>query len=564
MRARNKFAAVLGGTVVMASAAIVTTTTAASAVEPTGGCWVYNTGGNTNLESAPTSSISSALAGWSSSPPDYDLTTSGGTLVGETRNFSLVVSAGPSSPVPATTTAYYYFSVNGANLAPVAVADIPASTNTPGGTVTGSFDIAQGGTNTLVLRKVIYDIPSYSVRVQCNGQSSGSQTGINPATSPVDTNVTASFTAFAQGVATITGITNQTVMNAARAGDTISFAASNFSGADANSTAEICTTDGATCVGATSFGVGTNGAGTGTITVPSGVSGSMRLRLTSGGEVGMRSITILGQPTLTLSLTGGGAGTTVGVTGTDWDPSQTVSIGGYTAPLGGFPLPSTTDPVSTATASATGTLSGSFTVNDANTAYISASQRSGPGAIWSDAAFAFSADTCTAKEGLEDNSDACSVLETIELTVLPGDLTMAKAAGTVEMGAVQLNGTDQTSTGSLQDVTVMDYRGGTLGWSLIGTFAGLTSGPQPIDADKLSWTPSCTPGANSDDTVTVGAAGAFPSATEALPLCAVAAAGFGPDGVSGGDVTADADLSLDLLINQQAGDYSGTLTLTLS
>ena len=149
------------------------------------------------------------------------------------------------------------------------------------------------------------------------------------------------------------------------------------------------------------------------------------------------------------------------------------------------------------------------------------------------------------------------------LTVTAGDLKLSKDAGAVVMSPVTLNGTAQPSTGSLRDLTVKDYRGGTLGWSLVGRFTGLT-GPVAIAPSKMTWTPSCTAGVNNDDTVTVGASSDFADATDALPLCSVVAGNLGADTVSGGDTVADAALSLDLLANQAAGNYTGTLRLTLS
>ena len=130
------------------------------------------------------------------------------------------------------------------------------------------------------------------------------------------------------------------------------------------------------------------------------------------------------------------------------------------------------------------------------------------------------------------------------------------------MSPVTLDGTAHPSTGSLRDLTVKDYRGGTLGWSLVGRFTGLT-GPAAIAPSKMTWTPSCTAGGNNDDTVTVGASTTSPTART---RCAVLRGGWQPRRrpVSGGDTVADAALSLDLLANQAAGDYTGTLRLTLS
>ncbi|MEQ6900954.1 hypothetical protein [Nocardioides sp. YIM 152588] len=551
----------------MAGAAVVTTAVPAMAVTPTGGCWVYSAVGGSAVDSTDTSAgeLSSSLASWGAGA-DYVLTTSGGSTVGDTRDMSLTFNTGPNNGGPAASgTAYYYFSVNGTNLPPVTKAfNAPGFAAIPGDTINGSFTIPAGGNNDVVFRKVIYDIPSFTLRVQCNGQSSGTTgaTGINPATTPIDTNVTSSFSAFAVATATVDGITNQNVTNAARAGDVISFTGSDFT-SDGTASAELCDVGGGACdaASATTFAV-SGGTGSGSVTVPAGLTGAKVLKLSLGGEAGTQAITLLGSPTVQLSIAGGGAGTTVQVTGSNWDPSKSITVGGYQALVGAPPPPATADTPVLATTSATGTLSASFTVQDSTTAFIGASQRPGPGAIFSVAAFTFSGDACTAKEGLATTGE-CSLLEVVTLTVTAGDLKMSKNAGDVAMSGITLDGTDQVSTGSLQDVNVMDYRGGDLGWALTAKFSGL-SGPADIAPDKLTITPACAAAANSDDTVTTGSQAAFADDATAVGLCSVLVGDLGADNVSGGDVAADADLLLDLLINQAAGDYTGTLTLTLS
>ena len=115
------------------------------------------------------------------------LTTSGGTEVGTTRNFSMTVNKGPKNGgPPASGTVYYFFSVNGVNLPPMSQpfsrgrrAEHPGRTPSP-----ASFTIASAGANTVIFRKVIYDIPSFNVRVQCNGQTSGVRRRPEPGDAP--------------------------------------------------------------------------------------------------------------------------------------------------------------------------------------------------------------------------------------------------------------------------------------------------------------------------------------------------------------------------------------------
>jgi len=540
------------------------------AIAPTGGCATFfASGGAVDSTTPPASYLGSPKGPWSDEgttgvAPDYAITSSGSSLVGETRNFALTYDKGMSSFAAAEGTAYWYFSVNGSDLPVVTTAlSLPAGVADEGATVNSSFTIPSGGTNTITFRKMIFQATA-GVRVVCNGQT-GSTATVNPQTTPVDTNVTHSFTAAAIANATISSVSNQTVTNAARAGDVISFAGSAFSAAGTG-TAELCDADGSNCAaGGSSFTIAADGTGTGTLTVPNGVvAGNKAIKLSSGGEVGLRPIRILGAATLTASLSGGGAGTVVTLTGTNWDPGQPVRLGGNRAGPP-FPPPASSDAPVTVTATANGTFSGQFTVNDSLTAFLGAQHphRVPPtaSAVFASTSFSFSGDSCIAKSGAATTGD-CSLLETVSLEVAAGDLTMSKEAGSVELSGVDLNGTAQTATGDLRDVTVKDYRGGALGWSLTGRFSGL-NGPAAIAADKLTWSPSCVPAANNDDDVVAGSSAAFADSVTALPLCAVST-GLGADGVSGGDTTADAGLALDLLANQAAGNYSGTLTLTLS
>jgi hypothetical protein len=572
MRFKNRLLVGLLGATLSAGGAVVVTAGSASAITPSGGCWVYSPSNPSDMEdTVPGSSTSTSLAQWAdplaapAGPADYNIATSGSTIVGGTADISLTFNKGPKNGgPPASGTAYYYFSVNGVNLPPVSKAFTVAGAATiPGDTINTSYTIASAGAQNIVFRKVYFDIPSFLTRVACNGQSSGVGGGTNPATAPLDTNVTASFTATGP-TATISAISNQVVTDTARAGDVISFNVSTF--ANGTGAASLCDISGGNCGSSTSVAI-SGGAGSGTLTVDAAdATGSRTLKVTSGSDTALVPITILGTPTISTNVTGGGSGTIVTVTGTNWDPNQTVSIGGYQ--LAPPPPPPTSDTPVSATADASGNISKQFTVSDSTTAFIGASRTHAAGppptVLFASQAFTFSGDSCTAKVGTA-TTGSCSLIETVNLTITAGDLKMSKAAGAVTMSGISLNGAAQTSTGSLQDVTVQDYRGGILGWSLTGKFSGLTAtGGFSLTPDKLSWTPSCTAAANNDDTVSVGAAGAFVDAATAKPLCSVATTALGADGTSGGDTAADAGLSLAVAANQGAGAYTGTLTLTLS
>ena len=148
----------------------------------------------------------------------------------------------------------------------------------------------------------------------------------------------------------------------------------------------------------------------------------------------------------------------------------------------------------------------------------------------------------------------------INLTVNGGPLTMSRAAGEVDLTPVTLDGTEQTATGSLKQVEVIDARGGSTGWSLTGTMTDFSApAGTKIPAGKLSWTPSCT-GAPGASAVTPGSAGPLDTTTAAT-LCSA------PDGagqIVGGTFTAGAGLKLTVPPATGAGRYTAVLTLTLS
>ena len=580
MRLRNRFAGAFAATAVVASGLVAMTSTTASAVEVNGGCTSFFVDANTPITSTGGASngyLGAPNGAWSDEAttnvkPDYTLTSSGGTAVGDTRTFSLTYDKGMKSFAPASGTQYWYFSVNGTMLPAVTNPLSVGTATAPGATVTGSYTISQSGSNQIVLEKMIFDATA-GVRVVCNGQTGNTAT-LNPHTTPVATNVSTSFSAVnAAADVSITNITNQATLNNARAGDVISFDVSGFAGAGSG-TAQICTTAATpTCSGSASFTVAANGTGSGTITVPGTVfvpGGNRTLTLTSNGEVGRAPFRLLSPVTFTTSLAGGGAGTVVTVSGTNYDPGRPVRIGGFDSTA---QTANETDESITITADANGSFSGQFTVNNPATAAILGFHNyrmDPPIGTRTTAAFLvpgfqlfeFSGDTCTAKVGAAASGE-CSLLETVKLSVTAGDLKMSKESGDVALSGVTLNGEPQTATGAIKDVTVKDYRGGTLGWSLTATFTGL-NGPVAIPSSALTITPSCTADAdNNDDTVLAGGAADFATSATAVPVCAVTT-GLGADQVSGGDTVAGGDLSLQLGPNQAAGNYNGTLKFILS
>lgn len=142
-----------------------------------------------------------------------------------------------------------------------------------------------------------------------------------------------------------------------------------------------------------------------------------------------------------------------------------------------------------------------------------------------------------------------------------GPLTLTSAGAAVALSAVQPGA---VTSGDLNAVTVKDLRGTNAGWSLVGQVEAFTSPVGgTIAADNLGWTPS----ASTVDDGLAGAAGTVTPGGTAEPgsglgtartLCASAA------GASAGHFQCGADLDLGVPAATTPGDYTATLTLTLS
>ncbi|MGR6997768.1 hypothetical protein ACU686_06040 [Yinghuangia aomiensis] len=145
------------------------------------------------------------------------------------------------------------------------------------------------------------------------------------------------------------------------------------------------------------------------------------------------------------------------------------------------------------------------------------------------------------------------------MTLAPGALAMTQAGDGLDFGTVTLNGEAQTVKANLNQVTVVDARGGNLGWSLTGSMTDLVAanGTDKIPAGNLAWAPSCAAGVGSLSTVGNGAAGPL----EFIGLHAVQRNRRRED--LRRQVLADAEVSLTTPKFGAAGAYSGTLTLTL-
>jgi hypothetical protein len=426
---------------------------------------------------------------------------------------------------------------------------------TPLGAVTasGTFVASGAGAATATVNQVKFANPTAATYCSATGDR-------DHKASPVATALVETFTVF-NGATTITSVTGQTVTTHARAGNTINFAVTGLA-ANATLTASLKDSSGTgTGEGSGSGTTDAAGAGTGTLVVPAGATTGVRTLVVSDGvNTVSRSITVLAVPTVSITPGGGGAGTSVAVSGANWNPGSTVTIRGYQA-LAGPPPPSpTADAAVTVTATATGGLNGTYVVNAANTAYLGASSGVGPGTLFAIAGWSASADSCVAKAG-GATTGQCALTFNVSQVVTAGNLSLARGAGSsnIALSAVTLNGSAQTSTGNLPVVVVTDYRGSTFGWSLVGALTDFTGTPGgTIGKANLTWTPVCVASTGASNAVTAAAGSAGP--VDAGTLCS---APTSPTG-TGGSFDASAALALTVPANQLAGSYTATLTITLS
>lgn len=595
MKIREKVASVMAATVALTGAAAMFGAPA-FAIDPSGGCWVYSPPAAAPIEDAnPISNTSSSLAPWTdpagapTGPADYVLTTTGGATSGSTVNFSMTFNKGPKNGGPAASgTAYYYFSLDGTNLAPItAPFSAGGGAIIPGATIAGSTTAANAGSHTVTFRKVIYDIPLFSTRVQCNGQSGGTAGGTNPATVPLNTNVVANFTTIGP-TATVSTITGQRagVTGFARAGDVINVTGANW---DANQASGAFTvTVGGAAVATQSLASDASGNLTGAITVPAGATtGAGAIVVTQAANSSTTPISILSTRSITITPAGGGTGTVVTVTVNNFDPLATISVaaqydnpnGLCNVPDGPIPGQPCNDPVGnfpvgpfisgsnttvTATTSSTGTWTGTVTVNEPATNRVTAVETgagTSPAQDNASTPFVFNSDACTSKLGLA-TTGSCDLSYNLTEVITAGNLSMSRTTGTgnVTFSPITLDGTNQVASATLSPITVKDFRGSAFGWSLTASvtdFTGSNGGTIPKSA--LIWTPTCVP-ATGVTTNLVAATVGSPGAVDAATLCSVGVVASG----TGGQFEAGAAMALSIPANQLAGSYAATLVLTLA
>lgn len=172
----------------------------------------------------------------------------------------------------------------------------------------------------------------------------------------------------------------------------------------------------------------------------------------------------------------------------------------------------------------------------------------------------------------------CSLTQTIILDVNPDTLVMEQAGGSVVLDTVVLNGQPQGATAALQEIEVVNERGGTAPWDITGQltsdFKTNPSAPDCPASDPSTWNWLCVPGDNLGWTplatvahqtvpgdVAVAEAGAtIPSGlrSAAQKLCGA------PATESGGTFDCGALVDLNVPASAGAGRYQAILTLTLA
>ncbi|WP_370085250.1 WxL domain-containing protein [Streptacidiphilus sp. MAP12-16] len=252
-------------------------------------------------------------------------------------------------------------------------------------------------------------------------------------------------------------------------------------------------------------------------------------------------VTVPNNRAITDNPSSGPTGTKVTVTGTGFTAAAAITVAGFSGTTA-------TGDATTATADSSGAFSATLTVNAASTTGIIAFEGTSYDPTKAAPPAAYSVTTVTPPGGAS---------QTLNSSVKGGTLSMTQAGSTVTMTPVDF-GTGGSSTGSLNAVTVKDFRGVGSGWSLTASNTNFTGpGGSTLPAADLSWTPACSTTAGSPSTCAAGSAG--PVGTAGATLASTPAATL-----TGGQFGATANLSLSIPAFTAPGTYSSTLTLTLA
>jgi hypothetical protein len=360
----------------------------------------------------------------------------------------------------------------------------------------------------------------------------------------------------------ITSVTGQNagVTTAARSGNTLNISGINWDHNETSATvaASLCNVTLTSCDAAGLTGsVATDGSGaltsTGLTVTGTATTGARALRITDGTQTASVPVQVLGARILTLSASTGGLGLNLTVNGSGFDASQAVAV----QALGAAPTFTALGAPVMSTSSALGAVNAVFPIADSGTKFIAVAETDAPLTDNAMAPFVVSADTC--------NNTGCTVVQTVSLTVDPGVINITQAGHAVGMSLVTLDGTQKTSTGALQGITITDARGTLNGWSVTATMNNLT-GPggsnSTIPAGNMTVdTPTChtqSPSTGSNTGITAGATAQAFDPTIPVHLCTAA------PGEGGGTYSVGSGLSLTVPATIRSGTYTSTITVLLT
>jgi len=486
----------------------------------------------------------------------------------------------PDAGAPSSTV-QVNFSQPGGTTAPIAITSITisgtATVSGAGSTTTLPFSgsigaVASGASIPAISANASLTLPATSGTVTVTLPATynlsivlaglGTEAGPCTSAAPDSQNITVA----SQPTVTVSSISGQTGTAAARPGATVDFTGTGFAPGATVDVSLVPATGGTAIPVTTSPATltATGGAISGSAAIPATVAAgvyALTFSDTAGDLPSTVPLTILDTPACSASPAGGGAGTVTTVSCTSFDPSASVSVQGVTS--GGA---ATGDAAVSATASSSGAVSASYTVNDSATAGIKVTETT-PGSQSAVATFTASANSCIASQN-GATGGSCSIKQGTTVAINAGPLAMQQAGSQIRLSDITLNGRPQTATGSMNQITVADFRGSNLGWTLNAeatAFSGAKGGTIP--ASSLTVAPACVA-----DPAGLAAAGltSFPSTVTAGPAAAMGSAvtlcstpARASDEVTGGVFDVNGDLSLAVPAYQLADTYLNTITFSL-
>lgn len=396
--------------------------------EPDGGCWIYVPSAPA-LDSDPASDVSTGLEPWTTEDGKVLLGSRGDTAAGGSREVILWLTSGPIvSAAAATGTASFLLSVDGTPLAAPLTASFSAAAGTPVRNllVRGTIPVPAAGNHTIRLDAAYFDIPATTRRVACNGQTSGTQGGPNPATHPLPTDVETPFVSAAGASATIADVDGQDVTTSARAGDVVHYGVAGL-GSTRQLAVSFCDEDGTCLDPVEGPWTARDGTANGEVVVPEGAeAGAGTLRISDGTDEPTVPLAVLGAPAVSGDEEAGTDTTVVTLTGTGWDPGKPVTISGRTGDDD-----ATADDDVTADVDTSGGFTAEFEVTDEDTAVLAVEQAHGAGTL--SAAYEFSGTVGTTPDSTDDPTTTPTTPATPGTTVtppadipLPGDVPVAE------------------------------------------------------------------------------------------------------------------------------------------